>query len=310
MLGGLLVYCCFQVQATAAPKAAVTLAHADEAAARIGTYVSSEEGFRTNSYWLEGDNGLVVIDTQFLLSSAEELIQAAERTTGKKVVLAIVLHPNPDKFNGAAVFNKRGIRVITSAQVLAKLPAVHELRKTWFYDRFKPDYPADLPKIESFGDKTQAMKVEGLDLKLHVLGKGCSDAHVVVEYKGHLFPGDLVTNDFHSWLELGYLEEWLATLSQLRALEPEAIHPGRGPAGDAGLIAQEQGYLQSVLRIVRQARPRGAPSEKRLEALQTKIESAFPGYSYPLFVGNGLEAIWKRQAATQTEPLRASRQTP
>jgi glyoxylase-like metal-dependent hydrolase (beta-lactamase superfamily II) len=284
--------------AVAAATTAVTLTHADEVAARIGTYVSSEGGFRTSSYWLEGEKGLVVIDTQFLLSAAEELIQLAERTTGKKVVLAIVLHPNPDKFNGAAVFNKRGIRVITSAQVLARLPAVHELRKTWFYEQFKPDYPADLPHIESFGDRTQSLKVEGLDLKLHVLGKGCSDAHVVVEYAGHLFPGDLVTNDFHSWLELGYLEEWLATLAQLRALDPEAVHPGRGPSGDAGLITQEQAYLRTVLRLVHEARPRGRASEKQLESLQAKIENAFPGYAYSRFVSNGLEEIWKRHQST------------
>ncbi|HEY0715847.1 MAG TPA: MBL fold metallo-hydrolase, partial [Polyangia bacterium] len=193
----------------------MTLSHADPAAARIGTYVSSDDGFRTNSYWIEGETGVVIIDTQFLLSAAEELIDAAEKSTGKKVVLAIVLHPNPDKFNGAAVFNRRNIKVITSAQVLAKLPAVHELRKTWFYDDYKPDYPADLPKVESFGAETQILKVAGLELTLHVLGKGCSDAHVVVEHAGHIFTGDLVTNDYHSWLELGFLEDWTALLKQL-----------------------------------------------------------------------------------------------
>jgi glyoxylase-like metal-dependent hydrolase (beta-lactamase superfamily II) len=287
-------------EAKAKKKAAVTLVHAaDDAAARIGTYVSSDEGFRTNSYWIEGDKGLVVIDTQFLLSAAEELIDHAEKSTGKKVVLAIVLHPNPDKFNGAAVFNKRGIKVITSAQVLAKIPAVHELRKTWFYDDYKPDYPADAPKIESFGDKTQTLKVEGLELKLHVLGKGCSAAHVVVEHAGHIFPGDLVTNDYHSWLELGYLEEWIDLMAQLKALAPDVVHPGRGPAGGAGLLEQEQAYLKTVLRLVREARPSGPPTEKKLEALQAKIESAYPGYRYPLFVGNGLGEIWKRQQAAR-----------
>jgi glyoxylase-like metal-dependent hydrolase (beta-lactamase superfamily II) len=286
--------------AIAAPrKAAVTWVHADEKAARVGTYVSSDEGFRTNSYWIEGDKGVVVIDTQFLLSAADELIEAAEKSTGKKVVLAIVLHPNPDKFNGAAVFNKRNIKVVTSAQVLAKIPAVHELRKTWFYDDYKPDYPADLPKIESFGQETQTLKVDGLELKLHVLGKGCSAAHVVVEYAGHIFPGDLVTNDYHSWLELGFVEEWTDVIKQLKKLDPEFVHPGRGPSGGAGLLDQEEAYLKTVLRLVREARPNGPPTEKKLEAVQARIEAAFPGYRYPLFVSNGLTEIWKRQQPTR-----------
>ncbi len=57
----------------------------------IGTYVSSDEDFRTSSYWIDGKDGVVVIDTQFLLSAAEEVIAHTERVTGKKVVLAIVL---------------------------------------------------------------------------------------------------------------------------------------------------------------------------------------------------------------------------
>jgi glyoxylase-like metal-dependent hydrolase (beta-lactamase superfamily II) len=286
--------------ALAAPKAtapvALTVVHAgeDPTSARIGTYVSSDNGFRTSSYWIEGEQGVVIIDTQFLLSAAEEVITHAERSTGKKVVLAIVLHPNPDKFNGAAVFNRRGIRVITSAQVLAQLPAVHELRKTWFYDDFKPDYPADLPHVESFGDRTQVLDVAGLKLQLHVLGRGCSEAHVAVEYQGHLFPGDLVTNDYHSWLELGFLPEWLGVIAQLRKLDVQQVHPGRGPAGTDGLLAQQEAYLQTVLRLVRAARPRGPATEAQLSALQQKIEAAYPGYRYPRFVENGLAQVWLR----------------
>src|SRR5688572_3365013 len=89
-----------------------------DADARVGTYVSSGWGFHTSSYWIEGPDGLIIIDTQFLPSAAEELINWAEAATGKKVKLAIALHANPDKFNGTAVMQKRGIRVVTSQQVL------------------------------------------------------------------------------------------------------------------------------------------------------------------------------------------------
>src|SRR5579884_751926 len=87
-------------------RAAVVLAHPDPYAyadARVGRYVSSNWGFSTNSYWIEGPEGLVVVDTQFLPSAAAEMVSWAEQATGKKVVLAVVLHPNPDKFNGTEV---------------------------------------------------------------------------------------------------------------------------------------------------------------------------------------------------------------
>lgn len=277
-----------------APKgAAVTLAHGD---ARVGTYVSSADGFRTSSYWIEGPDGLVVIDTQFIPSGAAELIDWAEATTGKKVKLAVVLHANPDKFNGTATFQKRGIKVVTSKQVAALIPAVHTLRKRWFYDRWKPDYPADEPKPDTFGDATTTLKVAGIELKLHVLGAGCSESHVVAEFDGHLFVGDLVANGGHAWLELGRTPDWLARLSELEGLEPTFVHPGRGPTGGPELLVRQRHYLERVVAHVAAAKPKLPISDEELARLQAEIEGEFPGLGYAKFLELGLPAEYARQA--------------
>ncbi len=275
------------------PRAAVALSPGDP---RVGTYTSSDAGFRTNSFWIEGPTGVVVIDTQFLLSSAGELVDWVEQATGKKVVLGIALHPNPDKFNGAEVFAKRGIEVVTSAQALALEPAVHELRKKWFLDRFKPDYPTDLPPLKSFGDKTTELRAGGLTLRAHVLGAGCSGAHVAIEFEGHLFAGDLVAQGFHGWLELGMLDEWLDRLDELADLEPKFVHPGRGASGGSELLTQQTRYLKNVIRIVRAHGPQPGKklSAEEHEAILSEIRAAYPAYAYWGFVDNGLDAVWER----------------
>jgi glyoxylase-like metal-dependent hydrolase (beta-lactamase superfamily II) len=181
----------------------------DPVARQVGTYVSIPWGFSTSSYVLEGPDGLVAIDTQFLPSAAEEMIAAAEAATRKQFVLAIVLHANPDKFNGTATFQKHGVKVVTSAQVKALLPSIHEKRLRSFHERYEPDYPNELPAPDVFGDKTTELKVAGLTLKLHVMGAGCSESHVVVEHQGSLFAGDLVASHAHSWLEIGKTDEGL-----------------------------------------------------------------------------------------------------
>jgi glyoxylase-like metal-dependent hydrolase (beta-lactamase superfamily II) len=78
-------------------RVALTVARDDPA---VGTYVSKPWGFNTSSYWIEGPKGLVVIDTQFLPSAAAEAVHWAEKLTSKKATHALVLHANPDKFNG------------------------------------------------------------------------------------------------------------------------------------------------------------------------------------------------------------------
>lgn len=264
----------------------------------VGTYVSIPWGFDTSSYWIEGPEGLVAIDTQFLPSAAEEMIERAEALTKKKFVLAIVLHANPDKFNGTSVFQKHGIRVVTSAQVKAIMPEVHEKRLRAFYDRYRPDYPKDLPQPDVFGDKTTDLVAGGVKLRLHVMGPGCSEAHVVVERpQDHaVFVGDLVSSKNHAWLEIGKTDAWLTRLEELRRLAPRRVYPGRGPAGDATLVDDQESYLHRVMAIVAAEKPTLPIREDGLEHAEKAIIEAYPSYGYPVFLKIGLPAEWERQA--------------
>lgn len=260
-------------------------------------YTSIPWGFRTASYWIEGPDGLIFIDTQFLLSAAKESIEKAEALTGKKVVLAIVLHPNPDKFNGTAVFQERGIRVITSNQVLAKIPDVHAQRKLSFYDRYKPDYPEQAAKPEGFGDAVQEISAAGIKVKAHVLGMGCSAAHVVVEYEGHVFAGDLVGNETHAWLEIGEVEQWLTRLDEISALKPTSVHPGRGVSGGPDLLAWETKYLRRVLDEIAKENPSLPLAKGAVERVKNRILEAYPKLGFEVFLDVGLEEVMKKQAA-------------
>jgi glyoxylase-like metal-dependent hydrolase (beta-lactamase superfamily II) len=270
-----------------------------DAATGVGTYVSIPWGFSTSSYFLEGPGGLVAIDTQFLTSAAEEMITTAEQLTGKKFVLAIVLHANPDKFNGTAVFQKRGVRVVTSAQVKALLPSVHEKRMRAFYERYKPDYPSELPAPDVFGDKTTVIEAGGMKLKLHVMGAGCSESHVVVEHDGGVFVGDLVANGSHSWLEIGKTDEWLARIDELERLKPSRVYPGRGKGGSAKLLDDEATYLKKVISLVAAEKPSMPVREDALARVEQAAIAAYPRYEFPVFLKIGLPAEWERQARTK-----------
>jgi glyoxylase-like metal-dependent hydrolase (beta-lactamase superfamily II) len=287
-----LVAGCASVQRPAGSQ--VTLTSSGDS--RVGTYVSSSWGFSTSSYWIEGPEGLILIDTQFLPSAAEEFVDWAEQVTGKKAVLAIVLHANPDKFNGTDVLRKRGIRVVTSEQVRAAIPHVHEIRTAMFYDRYKPDYPTQAPVPDSFGPATTELSAGGVTVKAHVMGAGCSEAHVVVEYEGHLFAGDLIANNAHSWLEIGKTDEWLKRIDEMKALKPKYVHPGRGPSGTAGLLDMERAYLERVITEVAAEKPQGASTDEALGRIRSRLLAAYPGLRFDVFLGIGLPAEWERQA--------------
>lgn len=263
---------------------------------RIGVYVSTPWGFSTSSYWIEGPDGLVIIDTQFTPSAAEELVDAAEEVTGKKVKLALVLHANPDKFNGTATLQKRGIKVVTSAQVAALIPGVHEKRFQAFNERYRPDYPKEAPRPDSFGAATTEIEAAGLKIKAHVLGPGCSEAHVVAEFDGHLFAGDLIANGTHSWLEIGRADAWLQRIEEMRARKPRFVHPGRGGSGGPELIDAEEAYLLKFMEIVASENPELGVPKERIERVKERIKQAFPDLQFPVFLNLGVPAEWARQA--------------
>jgi glyoxylase-like metal-dependent hydrolase (beta-lactamase superfamily II) len=262
----------------------------------IGTYVSVPWGFSTNSFFIEGPDGLVAIDTQFLPSATEEMIREAEEMTKKKFVLAVVLHANPDKFNGTATFQKHGVRVVTSSQVKALIPTIHEKRVAAFYDRYKPDYPSEVPQPESFGDKTTDLTAGGVTLRLHVMGAGCSESHVVVQRGTSIFVGDLVASKSHSWLEIGKTDEWLERIDEMRRLAPKRVFPGRGPSGDETLLDDEETYLKTVIKFVAAEKPTMPIRDDALARVEKNIIAAYPAYDFPVFLKIGLPAEWERQA--------------
>lgn len=274
-----------------------------ELEARVGHFKSSPRTFDTNLFWIEGDAGVVLVDTGFLPSDARELRARAERETSKPVVLAIVLHANPDKFNGAHYLLDDGVPVITSQQVAGQISAVHASRHRSFASRYPGEYPAHSPKIEVFGGKSQTLRVAGLTLKLHVMGAGCSKAHVALQWRDHLFVGDLVANRVHSWLELGLLHQWKATIHELMKLKPRFVYPGRGAPGGPELLTSQTHYLQAVEAIVSRSHPKAPLATRALQKLAKQVEGRFPDYDYPVFLKIGLPALvesaGRRTSATE-----------
>jgi glyoxylase-like metal-dependent hydrolase (beta-lactamase superfamily II) len=266
--------------------------------ARVGQYISSDWSFETSSFWLEGPEGLILIDTQFLPSALRKEINYAERVTGKEVKLAIVLHPNPDRFNGTAWLKSKDVPVVTSDQVRDLIAEVHAKWSPVFSEKYKQGgYPRTLVLPDSVGDSTREIHAAGLTLKAHVLGSGCSPAHVVVEWEGHLFVGDLIANGTHSWFENGRADEWLHRLEELRALHPQWIHPGRGLTGGPELLDQQTEYLRTVVEAVAAERQQGLPHREALARLTEKVTQRYPHYRYPMFLPMLLGAELTRQGA-------------
>jgi hypothetical protein len=136
-------------------------------------------------------------------------------------------------------------------------------------------------------------------MRAHVLGAGCSDAHVVLEWEGNVFVGDLIGNGTHAWLELGHVDEWQKRLSEIRAMRPTRVHPGRGPSGGPDLLDHEGAYLKSVLEDVSAEQPRAVDDGAGIERAIARIKRRHPTLAYDVFLRIGVPAVWNALARRQ-----------
>ena len=111
-----------------------------------------------------------------------------------------------------------------------------------------------------------------------------------------VFAGDLFNPQNHAWLELDRIDDWLARLAQIRALKPNRIYPGRGASGDLGLIEKQAGYLRYVQQAVNSYSPSGSIGSITKMRLQWQIEREYPSLSYPIFMRDGIGAVWDQEA--------------
>ena len=65
----------------------------------VHTYRAAESGLYVNSYLVEGESGVVVVDTNLLVSDIEAL-RARLRALKKPLLAILVTHAHPDHFNG------------------------------------------------------------------------------------------------------------------------------------------------------------------------------------------------------------------
>ena len=261
----------------------------------IGHYAASASGRHGNSFWIEGPEGVVLIGTQLLPEDTRNLLSIAESYTGKKAVMAIVLHASPGQFNGAGLLKQRGIRVVSAASVVEQIPARHESALETYGARLGQAYPKRLSLPEAAWHQTGFFDAAGLRFRAYVVRAGESASHVLIELDHHLFVGDLVVNGFHAPLRLGRSKQWIERLQEIQQFAaPRVIHPGRGYAmNGAQLLEQQIAYLRFFRQAVAAVYSGGRITPADRVAISDRLRQRYPDYPLDEWLAVGIDAEWE-----------------
>ncbi len=237
------------------------------------------------AYTAEGDpNSGVIIGDKFVMVSdatatpalARDLIKRIRAVTDKPIKYVLLTHYHAVRVLGASAFVAEGATEVIASQGTYELIA----------ERGKEDMESEMDRFPRLF--RGAEEVPGLTWPTLVIGGGNAargevpgrlvvdlggvrvqiwspgnghtrgDTIAWVEEEKVLFSGDLVEYNAGVYTGDAHLEEWPATLQALRALQPEALVPGRGEAlkgADAALkgIEYTQQWVETLYRCAREA---------------------------------------------------------
>jgi glyoxylase-like metal-dependent hydrolase (beta-lactamase superfamily II) len=275
----------------------------------LHTFDSGEAGFFTKTYFYDTGSEVVAFDAQFTPELAEQAIASLREQTANPITYLVITHPNPDKFNGAPVFQEEGAAVIASEATEAAIPGVHAYKKAGFVGMgmfTEETYPAQATVDETFTDIRSLELSDGKTVELSELSEpGVSSTQTVafIPELDALIVGDLVHHKLHAWLEGGIvhgqatptLAGWIADLKELErefAADPEpTVYGGRGEAALLSeAVAAQIAYLETADQIVteyvaglgeRNSELSSDQAGEHYAAIQAELADAFPDYTFP-----------------------------
>src|SRR6266566_8975833 len=107
----------------------------------IHTYRAAQPGLYVNSYLVEAEAGVVVVDTN-LLGSDIGALRARLRALNKPLLAILVTHAHPDHFNGVFGLVQDGeLPVYAAASVARVIEEIAQPKR----ERWSPVYGAEWP---------------------------------------------------------------------------------------------------------------------------------------------------------------------
>jgi glyoxylase-like metal-dependent hydrolase (beta-lactamase superfamily II) len=265
----------------------------------IHTYRAAEAGLWVNSYLVESESGVVVVDTNLLVSDIEAL-QARLRALKKPLLAVLVTHPHPDHFNGVlGLVRDREVPVYAAASVGHVIEEIAEAKRAQWEPVYGAEWPSETYYPNSLLADGDQVRLGELVFTVRELGPAEShaDSYFLLSADGSpavAFTGDLAFHGTHPYTADGHTAAWLAALDVLsdELAGVGVLYPGHGDPAAPAMFTEQRRYLLYYRELVRRlsgGEPRLA-EPARIE-LDAAMQAFLPGAPLTWMVGLGADAV-------------------
>ena len=274
----------------------------------------------SNALVIEDDTGVTVVDSHVTPAATRALIAAMKTITSKPITTVINTHYHFDHAHGNLAF-PAGVTIIGHEFTRAKLAGdpMNERTYKFFSKLFADNAVAMKKQVAEVKDPTAKASLEeqatamanfvrddketrpvpptvtlndrmtlyrgAREIQLLFLGRGHTGGDIVVFLPKEriVFTGDLLLQG-PSYMGDAYLDEWVATIDKVKALEFDVVVPGHGePFKDRASIDAFQAYMRDTWTQAVEMRAKGIPAlEAALRVDLTRHKATMGQYASPL----------------------------
>ena len=235
-----------------------------------------------------GDDAVMIVDALATPVMARRLIAEIRKVTDKPIKYVVLSHYHAVRVLGASAYFDEGCQQVIASQGTYELiveRGAQDMQSE--YERFPRLFQA-FDSIPGLTWPTLVFKDEitlflgKLEVKVMHLGPGHTKGDTVVwlPQEKVLFSGDLVECEAACYTGDAQLEEWPATLEALRALGPEKLVPGRGPALDTPARVKEgldytRDFVTTLFACAKEAVAKGLPLNAAMALTRQQMDPKF-----------------------------------
>jgi glyoxylase-like metal-dependent hydrolase (beta-lactamase superfamily II) len=250
-------------------------------------YAYTAEG-DPNSGVVIGDDAALVIDTTATPAMARGLIAEIRRVTDKPIKYVVLSHYHAVRVLGAAAYAAEGAQEIIASRGTYELI---EERGAQDMQSEIERFPRLFEAVETVPGLTWPTLVFSRELTLFLgklevqirhVGPGHTQGDTIVWLPREkvLFSGDLVEYGAAAYTGDAHLAQWPATLEALRALAPDKLVPGRGPAllnnADANrAIDYTKSFVQTLYSAAQESVSAGHNLRQAFAHARSKMDPLF-----------------------------------